>query len=359
MTKPITAALFGVTHPHSMAHLRTLQALPEIERILLWDEDGKALEEARASQPDKVVLASTDASELLKHEALFALVSVPSSFSAALCEQVLEAGWHVLAEKPIGRSVAEVARVVEVAERRGLQLGVCYQNRRSPIVREARSLVGQGVIGRLIAADMRMVTTQVQFRDPSSWLFKRALSGGGVLSWLGCHQLDMMRFVSGDEIVSVSAEVATRSGEAIDVEDVAVLALRFASGAVGLLHMAYALRLSGSGYHNVGGYDISNAFNGCDGRIYWTNAATRLYAESAIPSWASAPKRSFDYELAGSPSYGGVSGEWFVRDFIGACLGEGEVPASGRDALQVARIVEAAYESSRDGRRVAVPPFGS
>ena len=62
-----------------------------------------------------------------------------------------------------------------------------------------------------------------------------------MLTWLGCHYIDLMRYMTGDEIVSVQAEIATRSVEKIDVEDVAVLSMRLKSGAVASLHVGYML----------------------------------------------------------------------------------------------------------------------
>jgi predicted dehydrogenase len=58
------------------------------------------------------------------------------------------------------------------------------------------------------------------------------------------------------------------------------------------------------------------------------------------------------FELAPSPAYLGVYGEQFVREFVRAVQGEGTVPASGEDALQVARVVDAAYAASESGRRI-------
>jgi predicted dehydrogenase len=207
-----------------------------------------------------------------------------------------------------------------------------------------------------MSVEVRMLTTQVQFRDPSHWLFDHAKSGGGILSWLGCHHIDLMHYITGDEIVSVAAEVATRSPEGIDVEDVAVLSLRFRSGAVGSLHTGYTLALSGGGYHNKSGYDTYVGFNGRGGRIYWASsgAPTALTMESTRPEWSSAPRRMTEYTQAVSPAYGGVAGEVFVRRFIQAAQGEGEPMASGSDALRVARVVDAAYESNRTGRRIDI-----
>jgi predicted dehydrogenase len=132
--------------------------------------------------------------------------------------------------------------------------------------------------------------------------------------------------------------------------------LRFRSGAVGSLHAGYILGLSGGGYHNRAGYDTYAGFNGRLGRVTWStpSSPSHIVAESTHPDWAAAPWRTFDYTLAESPAYGGVSGEQFLRQFILATQGQGAPPTSGEDALQVARVVDAAYESSRTGRRFAV-----
>ncbi len=353
----LTAALLGIEHPHSLAHLRTLQQLPEVERILLWDHNGDALAHVQATQGHKVAATFTDLDQLLADPNLFfVLAALRNDLGPAIFIRVLEAGKHLLAEKPIGRHAADTLQVIEAAQRNQVKLGVCYQNRYGPWAQEAHNLVSQGLLGPLISVEMRMLTTQVQFRNPRHWLFRDDQAGGGILSWLGCHYIDLMRYITGDEIVAVTAEVATRSGEAIDVEDIAVLSLRFRSGAIGSLHAGYLLALSGGGYHNKAGYDMYGGFNGRLGRIHWTTAGTpsTIYAETTHPAWAGAPQRTFQYMLADSPAYGGVAGEQFIRAFILAAQGKGAVPASGEDALQVARIVDAAYESSRTGQRVAI-----
>ena len=355
--QPITAALLGIEHPHSLAHLRTLQALPEVGEILLWDESATALAAAVAKQGAKVSATYTNLDELLAHPDLFFVIgAIRNDLGPEIFIRTLEAGKHLMAEKPIGRTAADTERVIAVAKRTGAQLGVCYQNRTLPAVQLMRKLVSDGLLGPLVSVEMRMITTRVAARNPQGWLFKNAQSGGGILSWLGCHYIDMMRYVTGDEIVSVSAEVATRSGEAIDVEDVATLALRFRSGAVGSLHAGYMMALSGGGYHNKAGYDTYGGFNGQLGRITWSSPSSpiKLAVESIHPAWAAAPQRLFDLPLAESPAYGGVSGEQFLRAFIQAAQGQGQAWTTGSDALQVARIVDAAYESSRTGRRIEV-----
>ncbi len=353
----VTAALLGLEHPHSLAHLRTLQALPEVERILLWDSNQAALDAAVQAHGNKVEVTYRNLDELLdRPDLFFVIAAMRNDLGTDVFIRALEAGKHLMAEKPIGKTAADTERVIAVAERVGRQLSVCYQNRSNPIIEQARLLVSQGIIGKLTAMESRMFTTQVQFRNPKHWLFQNDLSGGGILSWLGCHYIDLMRYITGDEIVSVMAETATLSGEEITVEDVATVSMRFRSGAIGSLQAGYVLALSGGGYHNKSGYDNYVGINGRAGRMHWTTVGspTDLYAESTIPAWAGAPQRTFHHTLGTSQAYGGVSGEQFMREFILAAQGQGAPKTTGYDALQVARVVDAAYESSRTGRRIEI-----
>ncbi len=358
----VKAALLGIEHPHALAHLRTLQALPEVASIFLWDENEDALQSVVQSQGAKVEATFTDLNALLaRDDIFFVIAAIRNDLGPDIFIRTLEAGKHLMAEKPIGKTATDTENVLAVAERTGLQLGVCYQNRANPVIQDVHHMISQGLLGPLMSVEMRMITTQVQFRNPKHWLFNQAQSGGGILSWLGCHYIDMLRYITGDEIVSVAAEVATRSGAEIDVEDAATLALRLQSGAVASLHAGYMLALSGGGYHNKSGYDTYTGINGRLGRITWTSSGqpTEIYMETTHPDWAGAPQRTFQYEYGVSPAYGGAYGEQFIREFIHAAQGQGQLKASGRDALQVARIVDAAYESSGTGQRVDVAVFDS
>ena len=153
-----------------------------------------------------------------------------------------------MAEKPMARTVAETADIVAAAAQNQVQLGICYQNRYHPLVQQARDFYQQGLLGDLMTVEIRQLTTQVQHRLSTPWMFQHQHAGGGMLAWLGCHYLDLMHYVIDDDVVAVSAEVATRGGTEIDVEDVAALTLRFRSGAVGTLHVGYTLALKGARY---------------------------------------------------------------------------------------------------------------
>ena len=350
----IRAGLFGLTHPHSEAHFKTLVASSKVAEIVLYDANPAAVNGFVAT--DKVAGAYSDLDALLDAEPmLFGVACVRNDHNPDLCLRLFERGIHVVSEKPIGASVAAVSRVVAGAAKAGVQLGVMYQNRYHPAVREARRLIQGGAIGRVMACESRMVTSQVKFRDPQHWLFDRSISGGGILSWLGCHHIDLLCYVMDADIVAVSAIVDTLSGEAIDVEDVASASFRFSNGALGSLQAGYHLAISGAGYMGPS-YDTYMGFRGDMGRVFWTPSGgpSEVHLESVAQGWHTASRRTFDYALPQVDAYGGAYGVAFLDDFIQSVLDNGTPPASGEDALKVAKITEAAYRSNATGQRVEV-----
>jgi predicted dehydrogenase len=350
----VTAGLFGLSHPHSRAHLKTLLSSDQVSSIVLYDEDEHLLQTVLADIRDKKKTGYSDLSQLFDAEKIdFGIACFRNDANPDLCLKLIEQGIHVLSEKPIGISAQAVEQVVVAAEKAHVQLGVMYQNRYHPTSQEARSMIADGAIGQVTACESRMVTSQVKFRNPKHWLFNKMQSGGGILSWLGCHYIDLLCYTMGDDIVSVSGMVDTLSGEDIDVEDVASLSFRFKNGALGGMQAGYQLALSKAGYIGPN-YDTYLGFRGTLGRVFWepTGTPPSLHLESMAAKWQTAPQRSFAYTLPSVDAYGGAYGVAFLHDFIAATQGNGTPPASGKDALKVARFVEAAYRASETGQRV-------
>ena len=347
-------ALLGLSHPHSGILLTTLENLSEITSVCLWDADP-----ATVAQPDlpasrKIVQMSADLDSVLAQpDLVFAIVCVRHDQAAAVARHVVAAGKHLVAEKPAGLTSAEIVAVQHAAARARVVASVLYPRRFHPCIAAARALAQSGAIGPLFSAECRFLTTQVKFRNPASWLFRRQQAGGGILLWLGCHGLDLLHFVTGDEIVEVGAFFATRSSEAIDVEDTAALALRFRSGAIGTFHAGYTLAYSGQGYVNTSGYDSYLGFHGHSGRIIWPDLEPRLLVERARES-GGAPMREETFPTTPSTSYGGAAGEAFFQRFIAATQGQAPPPTTLDDAVRTARIIEAAEESSASGRVVRI-----
>ena len=357
MASSVKFVFLGATHPHTPWHLRTLQLLDEVSSIVLWDESREALERLQKDRGEKVELITTDLDEALgREDAEFAFVALRNDQTPEAIVRAARSGKHIMSEKPVGINAEQVSRALDEVSKAGVAFGVCYPNRYNPAAQDIRQHVGNGFLGRVMAAEMRLITSQVKFRDPSLWLFKRGLAGGGILSWLGCHYIDLIRYMLDDEITLVSAMVGSLGGEEIEVEDVACLSIRFRKGSLATLQCGYMLPSSRSGYTGAS-YDSFVGIRGTMGRIMWSpfeRASATLQIESMSPEWKASPFREVHYRFEKSEAYGGMYGLMFIRDFIAAAKSGKTPPAGAQDALRAIQVIDAAYESSRTGRWVEV-----
>ncbi|NJN46714.1 MAG: hypothetical protein HC808_09795 [Candidatus Competibacteraceae bacterium] len=127
----------------------------------------------------------------------------------------------------------------------------------------------------------------------------------------------------------------------------ATVALEFANGVHACLHMGYLL--AGAGPRN----DMHFAVRGTLGSASWPLAG-EFTVNSAAPGWESAPTRTVQFELASRPVYADQWGYEFVAEFIHAVRNNTRATVSIEDGYRVLQIIDAAYESSRTGRRIAL-----
>lgn len=352
----MTVGMLGLTHPHSAGHLRTLAVTPEVTQVVAYDPNPAAHAPARAHCATLTdVTADLDAL-LTRADVPVVVIAVPTDQTPALVARAAAAGKHILCEKPVGRTAADLEPVLRALAEHQRHLGVFYIWRRHPIILKLREWVAGGALGRLTSVELRMVTTQVGLRDPRHWLFQRSVAGGGILSWLGCHWLDAARFMTGQEYETVAALIGTLSGEAIDVEDAATVSFRLTGGALGTLHAGYLLAQGRAGYEGAA-YDNRIILRGTLGRAeyFWTREGEQVVElHSIAPGWDRNAHERFGYLLADSPAYGGAHGLAFVREFLATCQDGGASPASAVDALRVVEMLDAAYQSAATGQATAV-----
>lgn len=352
----VKIGLLGVTHPHADAHLRTLELLDEVESIAAWDEGEIVVDALKKENRPKMETKHTTLEHILNRQDIPIIISLGSnSRNPDWIIRAAGAGKHILTEKPVAANSNALDRVVSVIRHAGVHLGVYYTWRFNPIARDIRAMIEHGVIGKLLTVEARMITSQVQFRDPSHWLFKKKIAGGGILSWLGSHWIDLIRYITQDEVDTVSAMVDTLNGVAIDVEDTAVVLMHLKSGALATLHAGYLLPISQTGYTSST-YDTYLCFRGLKGNITWypTNPEREIIVESIAQGWRATPHRELKYTMAESDAYGGQYGLELVRQFIISAM-RNDTPANGAEnALRVMQIIEAAYHSNSSGRTVKV-----
>lgn len=347
----MNVAMIGLTHPHSDMYLETLDQLEDVMRVPLHDPDETVAREVAARFPKAAGVYTSLDSLLARADITHALVAVRHDQSVATIVRLIEAGKNVFAEKPMARTAAEFDAVIDALARHPVAVGVAYVNRWHPAIQQMRELYQGQAIGRLTSVELRMATTQVRFRNPRHWLFQREIAGGGILSWLGCHMIDLLRYVTGEEVASVAAKLATNSGEEITVEDTAAVSFRLSNGAIGSLHAGYLLAIGSAGYRGAS-YDRAVHMRGTQGALSYRFDGP-LVLESIAPTWRSASSRTFDFTIPSSPGYGGTHGVDFVRACLSATPAD-PTPAGAIDALRVLEALDAIYEADRSGATVKV-----
>lgn len=170
-----------------------------------------------------------------KLDALF--VCLPNDIAPVATIMGLNAGFHVFCEKPPGRDLADVARVIACEKDHPAQkLKYGFNHRYHDSARDALAIVRSGEMGPVV--NLRGVYGKskfVSFGTHSDWRVTRAASGGGILLDQGIHMVDLMRLFAGEEIADVHSFVSNAFWRH-DVEDNAYTLMRTKSGVVAMLH---------------------------------------------------------------------------------------------------------------------------
>lgn len=347
--------LIGLNHPHVAGYLRGFEAL-DVDGVALSDPDPTVLAQyARTSSKSERLYIDPD-TLLARRDIDVVLLTLPTDQAPAMIVRAARAGKHVICEKPAARSAVEFQPVVEVLAAGSTHFTVPYLWRTHPAIRQIRVLIDRGVLGQIQSFELRLVTTRVGLRDPSHWLFRRPVAGGGILTWLGCHWLDLLLYLGGQDVEAVSALEGTLSGEAIDVEDVASLGIRLRNGAIGTLLAGYLLPAGPAGYEGTT-YDQSISLWGTDGFVRYHREGDDhvVSCSTRANRFDGAPDRTFRFNPPASAAYGGIHGLEFLANFIRlAQTGDGVNAVTARDAWRVLTILDAARESVRSGQTVYV-----
>lgn len=163
-------------------------------------------------------------------------VLVPHHLHRPIAIDCLDAGCHVLLEKPIARTVEEADAIIAAAERSGRTLMIAYPHRYRESMRVFKDAVGGGDYGELFMLDAMMDESFAGYA--LGWIAERETLGGGVFFSASPHMLDVMLWIAGEpQFVSM---VGTRAAAQMEGEDTALSILKFKSGVVGTTRHTWA-----------------------------------------------------------------------------------------------------------------------
>jgi predicted dehydrogenase len=291
-------------------------------------------------------------------------VCTPGELHAEVAIAALEAGKHVLCEKPLANTLAEAEAMAAAAARaaaRGVRAMTGFNYRRVPAVALARQLVTEGRIGQL--RHVRATYLQDWLVDPAfplTWRLQRERAGSGALGDLGAHIVDLAQYLAGELIAGVSAAIATfvterplSSGGAsgpVTVDDAAVFTARLGSGALGTFE---ATRFA-AGRKN----QLRIELNGDRGSLAFD--LERLNELEFFDRSGDSAEAGFRRILVTEPVHPYLSAWWppghvlgwehtfthQVRDLVTAIAAGGELAPTFADGLQVQRVLDAVERSA-------------
>jgi predicted dehydrogenase len=168
-------------------------------------------------------------------------VATPVHLHAEQATAAMDAGRHVLCEKPMAMSVAECERMNAAAEANDVRLGVAYYRRFYPAVERVGELLSSGEIGKAVVAQMNAFERfEPGPENPRRWLVEKGRSGGGPMFDFGCHRVEVLLNLFGR-----AAEAKGLTGNVVferEVEDTACALMKFESGTQAVLSVTHAAR---------------------------------------------------------------------------------------------------------------------
>lgn len=282
-------------------------------------------------------------------------IATPNKFHVPLAKQALQAGKHVILEKPFAMNYTEAKEVADLSKELGLVFMIGMNQRFTPDSQRIKTLVEDGVLGDIYHAKAYW-RRRAGIPSLGTWFSSHEMAGGGALYDIGVHMLDLCLYtINNYEPVAVSGATYTKFGNRglgeggwgmsdktgiqFDVDDFASAFIRFANGATVTLDATWA-----------GHTELANRENV---EIFGTEAGASMRPSKLFRF---APEGSLtNYEVidvANAPT------KWAHNDrfhnFINHLVGKEELGVSLEQALTVQRILDAIALSSKTGREVVL-----
>lgn len=177
-----------------------------------------------------------DYHEMLKHENIDLLaIATESGKHAAIALDCIEKGINLIIEKPIALSLEDADAIIEAADRKGVLVCACHQNRFNKSVQKIREAVEKERFGRLFHG-----TAHIRWNRGSSYYEQAPWRGtweqdGGALMNQCIHNIDLLRWMMGNEIIEVTAYTDRLNHDYIETEDLGIALIKFKNGAYGII----------------------------------------------------------------------------------------------------------------------------
>lgn len=292
---------------------------------------------------------TTDFNEILDKKIDVVHLCLPHYLHPVMAIKAMEAGIHVLTEKPIAITLQDADRMLECQKRTGVKLGVIFQTRYTKSVELLRQYIEEGRFGKILGARSYLTWDRpYSYYTGSTWKGTWNKEGGGVLIDQAIHSIDRVRYLLQDEVVWIDGSIhnrchrqSTEDGRSIKVEDSAEAAIQFKNGCLYNLYACnyyvsdapITIELTGEYgrcglLQDMGFYEL----DGCYTEIRNTYESTNV-----------------------GPDYWGSSHHLQLHDFYKDILLNRPVQIDGLEGRRTLELVKGIYLSSAKRERIYLP----
>jgi predicted dehydrogenase len=329
-------------------HAKALQAIPYASLVASYDNRPGAAASFSSSYGGR---AYDSLDQFLADPDLKVVtICTPSGMHLEPALAAIEAGKHVIVEKPLEITLERCDRMIEAADKKGVQLAGIFPSRFHAVSKVIKANIDNGRFGRLALGDayVKWFRSDDYYRS-SNWKGTWKYDGGGALMNQSIHAIDLLQWFMGP-VESVQACAATIGHEGIEVEDTAVAVLRYANGAIGVIEGSTAV---------YPGFLKRLEISGTTGSV--------IMEEEDITTWSFSEEQPGDDAIRGrfanttksgggaaDPSAIGFHGHQHqFEDFLQVLeSGKGKPLVDGMEARKAVAIIVAIYESARTGQLV-------
>ena len=342
-------------------HAAALQNLPEAQFVAIY---SRSAEKAKTYGEKYGVEGFSDIGKMIATagvEVVIVCTPHPAHRDAAVA--AIEAGAHVLVEKPLAATLKDCDDILNAAKAAGVKVGtVCQRRFYAPSLRMRRA-INDGKIGRPALGMVLMLGWRDRkYYESDPWRGKWRSEGGGVLVNQAPHQLDLLQWFMGpiDELFGVWSNI---NHPYIEVEDTAVAVVRFRSGALGNIVVSNAQKPGIFGKVHVHGDNGASVGVQTDGGAMFIAGVPSMIEPPVNDLWTVPGEETMlsrwqkeDGELFSSHA---DPMEYYFRlqiaDFLGAIVEGREPLITGEDGRRTVEIFTAIYRSQKTGRPVKFP----
>lgn len=328
----------SMAHVHAAGYIRQIKENPDAELVAIWDEIP---ERGAPVAEEQGVPFYADLDEFLAIDGLQAVVcDATTQLHHEVILRSIRAGKHVFTEKALSITTKESDEIVKSVRETGIKFMISLPSRCSPEILFLKKVLDEGLIGDVTLMRARIAHSAALdgwFSGHTLWFADPVAAGGGALFDLGCHTVDVMRWLMGVPR-SVVAKMNTFTGRYPNVDDNAVAVVEFENKALGILDVAWVQR---AGPNPI--------------EIYGTKGFVGIRGIDARP-----------FLICQDAEYAGMNGQMIVQSlpsalptpmqqWINAIERDEPMTITVEDGRNLTELLEGIYRANAEGRSIEFP----